>query len=53
MIPDVSKIEEEKSLEPETIMINTSDNKNNGSKSGNTDPPTTKTKQKLVIPAIF
>ena len=54
MIPNMSKDEEEKTPEPETIMINTTDSKRKTeSKSGNMDPPAKKTKQKIVIPAMF
>ena len=49
----MSKVEEEKTPEPETIMINTSDSKKNGSKGGKISPPTKKAKQKMVIPAMF
>ena len=53
MIPDMSKVEEEKTPEPETIMINTTDSKKNSSKGGNIDPSAKKTKQKIMIPAMF
>ena len=45
MIPDESKVVEEKVPETETTMINTTDSKKkNGSKGGKVDPPAKKTK---------